>query len=146
VSFRPRIRYRNIVLARKSWSTDVSTLPRRGPEMSESDWLLEWRRWQAAHGVPDQVFATFYPSTEGDDGKNPMAARNWMMASKPHYVDFMSFYALQVFDSLMRSNGGIVALREMLPAEDDLYVTSERGHHVTELAVELTLMNEGALT
>ncbi|WP_432163582.1 lantibiotic dehydratase [Streptomyces tendae] len=125
VSRRPRVRHRNVVVARRTWQARVEALPARRPGAGEEEHYLQWRRWQRAHGLPARCFATVSRSDQGPVG------------AKPVHVDFDSPLCLSVFDVLTdRSPGTQVAFREMLPTEDDLHLTSPRGRHVAELAVE----------
>ncbi|MDV5143417.1 lantibiotic dehydratase [Streptomyces sp. SBC-4] len=125
VTRRPRVVHGDIVLSRRSWTADAAVLPVRRPGTDEASWYLEWRRWQHRHGLPDQVFATALR-----EGRRALGA-------KPVYVDFASPLSLTSFDALVdREPGTEVALREMLPAEDALHLTSTQGRHVAELAVE----------
>ncbi|MEU6164653.1 lantibiotic dehydratase [Streptomyces tanashiensis] len=125
VTRRPRVVHGDIVLSRRSWTADAAVLPVRRPGTDEASWYLEWRRWQHRHGLPDQVFATVLR-----EGRRALGA-------KPVYVDFASPLSLTSFDALVdREPGTGVALREMLPAEDALHLTSPQGRHVAELAVE----------
>ncbi|MFC9588890.1 lantibiotic dehydratase [Streptomyces sp. NPDC056944] len=125
VTRRPRVVHGDIVVSRRSWTADAAVLPVRRPGADEAAWYLEWRRWQHRHGLPDQVFATVLR-----EGRRALGA-------KPVYVDFASPLSLTSFDALVdREPGTGVALREMLPAEDALHLTSPRGRHVAELAVE----------
>lgn len=125
VTRRPRVVHGDIVLSRRGWTADAAVLPVRRPGTDEAAWYLEWRRWQRRHGLPDQVFATVLR-----EGRRALGA-------KPVYVDFESPLSLTSFDALVdREPGSGVALREMLPAEDALHLTSAQGRHVAELAVE----------
>ncbi|MFG2895827.1 lantibiotic dehydratase [Streptomyces zaomyceticus] len=125
VTRRPRVVHGDIVLSRRSWTADAAVLPAPRPGSDEASRYLEWRRWRRAHGLPDQVFATVLR-----DGRRALGA-------KPVYVDFESPLSLTAFDALVdREPGAGVTLREMLPAEDALHLTSAQGRHVAELAVE----------
>lgn len=136
VSERPRLRYRDVVLSRRAWIVGVDALPTRAPGESDAAWLLSWRTWQRQHGLPDQVFAKF--ATPSDPRR--LAWRAW---SKPHHVDFRGYHWLVVLDQLARTGGGAVAFEEMLPAEDQLHVTSSRGHHVAEMTLEMLRTGKG---
>lgn len=126
VTRRPRVVHGDIVLGRRSWTADTAVLPVRLPGTDEARWYLDWQRWRRTHHLPRQVFAT--PSGKG--GGRALGA-------KPLYVDFDSPLSLTAFDALVeREPGSSVVLREMLPAEDALHLTSEEGSHVAELAVE----------
>ncbi|GAA2932157.1 lantibiotic dehydratase [Kitasatospora cinereorecta] len=125
VTHRPRVRHGDIVISRRSWTAEASALPVRRPGTGEEEWYLDWQRWRRTHRLPDQVFATVIR-----DGRAALGA-------KPAYVDFASHLSLTAFDALVaREPGTRVVLREMLPAEDGLHLTSARGRHVAELAVE----------
>jgi hypothetical protein len=132
VTTRPRVRFHNVVLSRRSWTAEPGSLPIRMPEDTDAQWLLRWRRWQNHHGVPDRVFAKFAKVGTED---NTSTRKSW---SKPHHVDFGSYHSLLVVDHLARNARGEVEMQEMLPAEDHLYATSERGRHVAELTMEMT--------
>ncbi|MBD0708870.1 MULTISPECIES: lantibiotic dehydratase [unclassified Streptomyces] len=125
VTRRPRVVHGEVVVSRRSWTADASVLPVRAPGTDEAAWYLGWRRWQRAHGLPDRVFATVLR-----EGRRALGA-------KPVYLDFDSPLSLTAFEALVdRAPGSGVALREMLPAEDALHLTSDEGRHVAELAVE----------
>jgi hypothetical protein len=125
VTRRPRVRHGDVVVARRTWTADAEVLPVRGQGGGEEEHYLEYRRWQRAHGLPDRCFTTV-----SHPGQGPIGA-------KPVYVDFDSPLCLATFDALVeRGPGTRVAFREMLPAEDGLHLTSPRGRHVAELAVE----------
>ncbi|MER5280753.1 lantibiotic dehydratase [Streptomyces sp. NPDC002809] len=126
VTRRPRVVHGDIVLGRRSWTADTSVLPARRPGTDEARWYLDWQRWRRTHQLPRQVFATPLRSGGGR-----------AQGAKPLYVDFDSPLSLTAFDALVeREPGARVVLREMLPAEDSLHLTSEEGCHVAELAVE----------
>jgi hypothetical protein len=139
VTYRPRVRHRNVVLSRRSWAVSSSALPAREPGESDAAWFLRWRRWQQHHQLPDQVFVTV-PSGKDEDEAPAEEAEGggWTMRSKPSYVDFTSLFSVTVLDSHVRKNPGRIQFEEMKPAEDELYVRSSEGSHVCELAVELT--------
>ncbi|MBD9735598.1 lantibiotic dehydratase, partial [Streptomyces sp. H28] len=125
VTRRPRVRHGNVVVSRRSWTADAEVLPVREPGAGEEEHYLRWLRWQRAHGLPDRCFATVALPDRGPVG------------AKPVYVDFDSPLALAAFEALVERGPGVrVTFREMLPAEDALHLTSARGRHVAELAVE----------
>lgn len=125
VTSRPRVRHGSLVLSRRSWSAPATALPLRAPGGSDADWFLGWHRFRRAHGLPDRVFATV--SDSGARGAT---------GAKPQYLDFDSPLSLAAFEALVRSPAARVVLREALPDEDELHVTTGRGRHVAELAVE----------
>ncbi|MGW8992242.1 lantibiotic dehydratase [Streptomyces zhihengii] len=128
VTTRPRVRHGALVLSRRSWSAPAAALPLQAPGgAQDAEWFLGWHRFRRAHGLPDRVFATV--SDSGARGAT---------GAKPQYVDFDSPLSLSALEALVRSPEARVVLREALPDEDDLHVTSARGRHVAELAVETT--------
>ncbi|MFK4107237.1 lantibiotic dehydratase [Streptomyces sp. NPDC002176] len=131
VTRRPRVRHHALVLQRRSWTVADGHLPLRAPGTADADWYLAWHRWRVRHGLPARVFATVHEETEDGQG----AA--WFGGSKPQYVDFESPLSLTALEGLLAGKRARTVFEEMLPAEDELHVTSPRGRHVAELAVEL---------
>ncbi|MFD7229771.1 lantibiotic dehydratase [Streptomyces sp. NPDC059881] len=125
VTRRPRVRHAGVVLSRRSWSAPASALPLHRPGVSQEDWFVGWHAFRRAHRLPDRVFATV--SDSGARGAT---------GAKPQYLDFDSPLSLTAFEGLLKSDEARVVFREMLPDEGALHVTSERGRHVAELAVE----------
>lgn len=125
VTSRPRVRYGSLVLSRRSWSAPAAALPLRAPGTAEQDWFLAWHRFRRVHGLPDRVFATV--SDSGARGAT---------GAKPQYLDFDSALSLAAAEALVKTPHARVVFREMLPEEETLHVTSDRGRHVAELAVE----------
>ncbi|MFF5454238.1 lantibiotic dehydratase [Streptomyces sp. NPDC012950] len=125
VTRRPRIRHGDVVVGRRGWTALAEVLPVRRPGSGEEEHYLDWQRWRRSHGLPDRCFATVSRADRGPVG------------AKPVHVDFDSPLSLAALDALVERKPGVrVAFQEMLPAEDGLHVTSERGRHVAELAVE----------
>ncbi|MEU3793907.1 lantibiotic dehydratase [Streptomyces fructofermentans] len=124
VTRRPRVRHRELVLSRRSWTTTAGALPQRPAGRPAAETFLAWQRWRHEHAVPERVFATVSGGPRGGAG------------AKPQYVDFHSHLSLTAFEALVKSPEDRVELREMLPAENALHVMSDEGSHVAELAVE----------
>ncbi|MGP4111774.1 lantibiotic dehydratase [Streptomyces sp. 4N509B] len=125
VTHRPRVRHGRLVLARRSWRAGAAALPPRAAGTGDADWLLAWHRWRRHHELPERVFATVH-----DD-----AARG-ATGAKPQYVDFDSPLSLLAFEGLLRTDRARVTFREALPDEAGPHLTTDRGGHVLELAVE----------
>jgi hypothetical protein len=121
ITSRPRVRYRNVVVHRRQWTLDAGALPAHQPGAPQDERLLDWRRWQRRHGLPDRLFARF-----DADGRR----------AKPHYTDLASPAFQALLDGRAKA-GGQIRLEEMLPDPEQLYVTSPDGKHVAELAVEI---------
>ncbi|MFD4113623.1 lantibiotic dehydratase [Streptomyces niveus] len=125
VTRRPRVRHGSVVLSRRSWSAPAAELPLLAPGVGDDEWFLGWHRFRRATGLPDRVFVTV--SDSGARGAT---------GAKPQYLDFDSPLSLTAFEALLKTDGARVVFREMLPDEDGLHAVSERGRHVSELAVE----------
>nr|WP_052850630.1 lantibiotic dehydratase [Streptomyces avicenniae] len=135
VTRRPRVRHGRLVLARRSWSAPADALPpRAGTAQAGGDaaWYLGWQRWRRRQGLPERVFATV------KDG----GARG-ATGAKPQYVDFDSPLSLLAFEGLLRRPEARVVFREALPDGDGPRVTTGRGAHVTEFAVETARVPRG---
>ncbi|MFF2638392.1 lantibiotic dehydratase [Streptomyces niveus] len=132
VTRRPRVRHGSVVLSRRSWSAPAAELPLLAPGVGDDEWFLGWHRFRRATGLPDRVFVTV--SDSGARGAT---------GAKPQYLDFDSPLSLTAFEALLKTDGARVVFREMLPDEDGLHAVSERGRHVSELAVE-TLAGQAA--
>ncbi|MDH6119753.1 lantibiotic dehydratase [Kitasatospora sp. GAS204B] len=131
VTRRPRVRHGALVLSRRSWCADATSLPVPRPGDSQGEHYLRWQRWRRRHALPDQVFARIHPHSPSDE------ANTWTGPAKPHYVDFDSPLSLLALDHMLTHPTGQVVFEEMLPGEQALHVRSVRGHHVAELAIEL---------
>jgi len=131
VTVRPRVRYRSLVLRRRSWTAAPGTLPPRAAPHPDADWFLGWQRWRAAHRVPMRAFATVHDPDTGS------GRPSWLAGSKPQYTDFDSPLSLVALEGLTADPGCRVVFEEMLPAPDELHVASAEGGHVAELALEI---------
>lgn len=133
VTVRPRVRYRSLVLHRRTWTAAPGSLPVREPGLDEAEFFLRWQRWRRDHGLPDRVFATVHEQS-ADDAVGFGAVFG---GSKPSYVDFDSPLSLIALDATTGGGRNRTVFEEMLPAESELHVRSPRGRHVAELAVEI---------
>ncbi|MGD1223521.1 lantibiotic dehydratase [Streptomyces krungchingensis] len=131
VTARPRVRHHALVLQRRSWTAADGSLPLRAAGTGDGDWYLGWQRWRTRHGLPARVFATVHQQTaDGEDS-------GLFGGSKPQYVDFDSPLSLMALEGLLAGARARTVFEEMLPGEEELHVTSPRGRHVAELAVEM---------
>ncbi|MFF2654558.1 lantibiotic dehydratase [Streptomyces sp. NPDC058045] len=131
---RPRVRHHSLVLQRRSWTAADGTLPLRPPgtpAVSQAEWYLAWHRWRTRAGLPARVFATVHEETADGEATAPFGG------TKPQYVDFESPLSLLALEALLAGRKARTVFEEMLPGEDELHVTSPRGRHVAEFAVEL---------
>lgn len=129
----PRVRYRDLVLARHTWKTAPDRLPRRNSSQSDTEWFLAWQRWRSEYRIPRRVFVTVDTAEAGDD-----ADQGPTHPSKPQYVDFDSFLSLQLLDHMIAEAKRRVVMTEMFPEPDELWLRGEEGVHVSEQTVEIT--------
>lgn len=115
----PRIRLGNVIVQRKSWRVPATELPSDLDGCSDHEWFLAWRRWQQAAGLPRRVFASL-------GGEH-----------KPLYVDFDSYFSVQLLHVAARGTTAAAVLTEMLPGPEDLWLRDGEDRYVTELTVEL---------
>jgi hypothetical protein len=110
----PRISFDRLIVNRETWRMDISTLT-FASLASETRRFVEARSWRKHTGIPERVFVSF------EDGE------------KPFYVDFSSPVSVNVFARAVRRrmasvNGtSIVAVSEMLPTLDQLWLTDSSG-------------------
>lgn len=131
----PRVRYRDLVLARHTWKTAPDRLPRKQPNQSDAEWFLSWQRWRSEHNLPRRVFAAVDTAGGAEEGEADQGPTH---PTKPQYVDFDSFLSLQLLDHMVAKAKRRVVMTEMLPGPDDLWLHGDEGAHVTEQTVEIT--------
>ncbi|GHD32346.1 lantibiotic dehydratase [Nocardiopsis kunsanensis] len=131
----PRVRYGDLVLTRHTWKTAPDRLPRRQPDQSDAEWFLSWQRWRSEHRLPRRVFAAVDTGGAPEGGE---ADEGPTHPSKPQYVDFDSFFSLQLLDHMVAKAKRRVVMTEMLPGPDDLWLQGDEGAHVAEQTVEIT--------
>ncbi|HWM00832.1 MAG TPA: lantibiotic dehydratase [Actinophytocola sp.] len=123
----PRVRFGDVVLQRRMWKLHPDYLPQREADDTDATWFLRWRRWQRDNGLPRRVFAT--PDGAGSGGAP--------VDHKPLYVDFDSAFSLGLLDALGKAAGDRLAMTEMLPGPDELWLRDGDDRYVTELTMEL---------
>jgi hypothetical protein len=130
----PRLRYRDLVLTRRTWKMLPGHLPDRADAGSDAAWFLAWQRWRRDNGLPPRVFAAVDAApVDGAEGEPPATAPR-----KPQYVDFDGYFSLGILDQLVRQARNRVVMQEMLPDLDQLWLRTGEGSFVTEQTIELT--------
>jgi hypothetical protein len=115
----PRVVLGDVVVQRKTWRIGADRLPSHATGCGEQEWFLNWRRWQRDHGLPRHVFASL-------GGEH-----------KPQYVDFDSYFSVQLLDTAARGTESTVVLSEMLPGPDEQWLSDGGQRYVTELTMQL---------
>lgn len=139
----PRVRYRNLVLVRRTWKLHPSYLPARSAAASEADWFLAWQRWRRDNGLPRRVFVTIDAARNDDENDREHAA---MRPRKPQYVDFDSYFSLGLLEQTVRRADRRVVMQEMLPDADQLWLRTDEGSYVAEQTIEMTRTSRGQMT
>lgn len=131
---RPRLQVGRVVLRRESWLLPVDGLPDLPASAGPLERYRDWRRWQRAHGLPDQVFLQprAGAAREGDDDAGAPAV------AKPLYVDFTSEPSVRLLDHDVRRQSDQIELVEALPGPDQLWADERTGErYVTELTIDI---------
>jgi hypothetical protein len=139
---RPRVRYRDVVLARRTWRVRPDSLPSRPASGSEADCFLGWQRWRREAGLPHRVFATL---DLADPPAKAAADRPAVAPVKPQYVDFDTPFSLSLLNDLVQAATGRIVFTEMLPDVDQLWLHGSDGRYVTEQTVEITGVRRAAV-
>lgn len=129
----PRVRYGDVVVARRRWTVHPDQLPVRGPGDTDATAFLGWQRWRHRHGLPARVFASLDPAP-----LDPDAETGDVVTIKPQYVDFDSAFSLNLLEHSVHNGNRLVLLEEMLPDTDQVWLRSDGGRHVTEQTIEIT--------
>ncbi|WP_018684879.1 hypothetical protein [Actinokineospora enzanensis] len=115
-----RLRYGDVVVRRRSWSPDPTTLPDAArPSETHTDYqaLLSWAH---AHDLPRRCFLR--TDTE----------------PKPVYVDWANPIAVDTFARLARAAGRI-RVTELSPTPDCFWLTDDLGTHGAELRLSYSV-------
>jgi hypothetical protein len=115
----PRVRIDRLVVARESWRFNAADLD-FATEKDEAARFVRTRGWAAALGIPRYAFVK--SSAE----------------EKPVYVDFASPIFVNALAKMVRRTNAderlpdkTIAVAEMLPAHDDLWLTDQEGNRYT---------------
>ncbi|WP_432837577.1 lantibiotic dehydratase [Dactylosporangium sp. CA-092794] len=141
----PRIRYRDAVLQRRMWKAHPACLPAPAGDADGSAVVLEWARWRRQHGLPRRVFATL----DGAGGRVVKAAAETaggpgIGANKPLYVDFDSYFSVNLLASVARAAGRRLVFTEMLPDHHEQALTENGSAHVSELILAFNAAHDAA--
>ncbi|MBM0274986.1 lantibiotic dehydratase [Micromonospora tarensis] len=125
----PRIRYRDVVLQRRMWKAHPDCLPTSAADAPGSQTMLAWARWRRRHGLPRRVFVT-PDALGGAAGSAPSFGTH-----KPLYIDFDSYFSLNLLTAVARAAENRLVFTEMLPDHCQQWLTDRDGAHVSELVL-----------
>lgn len=109
-----RLRYRDVVVRRRSWRVGTDDLPAASRPAEEFDHYRALRGWAENHGLPRRGF--FRTDSE----------------TKPVYLDWANPIAVDTFAKMARASSR-VTITEMDPAPDQLWLADHSGLHTAEL-------------
>jgi hypothetical protein len=144
VLYRPRVRYKHVVIERAKWVARIASLPARKNRERDYEYLLRLSRWREAAGIPTEVFARLgavgvSSSSGGDDATHGQdALLHGTPPSKPFYVDFDRPFSVFLLEKSLADNNGFVHFSEMLPASNNAIVSHQGDAIVSEFVVEIT--------
>ncbi|CUI03089.1 lantibiotic dehydratase [Massilia antarctica] len=145
VLYRPRIRYRQIIIERARWTAPASKVPRREPLEEDYPWMVRLAKWRIGAGIPAQAFvkieggganaADRNADRKADDSSQDIGGNDF--GQKPFYLDFENQFCVSLFEKHISGIQGYLHFTEMLPTREGAIHCD--GHaHVSEFVVEIT--------
>jgi hypothetical protein len=125
---RPRLRYRDVVLARRSWSLSVATVSAWRRDLATEVPFDAVTRWVARLGLPAEVFVA---SGQAPPARIADALRR-VAPPKPQYVDLANALHLRCLSRILARHPDGVRIDEALPVPG----THNPHGRVTELVAE----------
>ncbi|MGW4058161.1 lantibiotic dehydratase [Amycolatopsis sp. NPDC004747] len=112
---RPRLRYRGLVLARRSWTLETETVAEWETELrAEGDVPVHAvARWSAGLGLPGTAFLR--SADRPPFGTDPEVLRKYLTATKPHFADLRSALHLRCLRAWLSRHEGPARIEEALP-------------------------------
>ncbi|WP_017601292.1 lantibiotic dehydratase [Nocardiopsis lucentensis] len=126
----PRISFGDVLLFRRRWAVDASSL-RAEPGESAEALYRRVNTERLSRGIPDQVFAR--PLQGARLGPLERA-----MAPKPQHVDFLSRLHTATAAKRLAHLGPTLMVEEFLPSPEDGGLRGPDGRHATEVFLELS--------
>ncbi|RKR91995.1 lantibiotic biosynthesis dehydratase-like protein [Micromonospora pisi] len=130
VAVRPRLRYRNVVLSRRSWTVPPDRVAGWRTELDADGEVpaLATARGRARWGLPEHVFL----SSDGATLRRPEDLFHYLDRPKPQYVDLGNALHLRCLSRLLGRHSSAVQISEAMPVPG---VQSPTGR-VVELVTE----------
>lgn len=112
VAYRPRMRYRDVILSRRQWQLPRETVRAWRTELDRESPVVVASRWRALIGFPEHVFVA------GSAGGNPGgtgALLSYLAQPKSQYVDLGSALHLRCLSRILGRYPDGVVVAEALP-------------------------------
>ena len=135
VLFRPRIRYRSVVLERAQWHIPVNMVPRRQQGEGDFEYVVTMTRWFRAQGIPIRFFLT---STFAGGKGGGAEAGSEDVAQKPVYIDLMQVFGLFLFEKILQDSVGVMIAVEPLPDNHHAALQFGGERYVSEYVLEIS--------
>ncbi len=131
VTRRARLRYRDVVIARRAWTLDETTVEalRLDLERDEDVPAAAAAQWAARLGLPEALFVT---NALGSQPRGLADYLRLLQQPKPQYVDLGSALHLRCLSRLLVRRAGGLRLEEALPVPG----TGPVGRRAVEFVVE----------
>jgi hypothetical protein len=133
--YAPRLRSRNIVLRRGSWTCSLSSLPARSPETTDFQHLLAVQAWKQQHALPERGFITIFAAQDKASDEEPTGAG--LDTSKPLFFDFKAPSCIFLLDKMIAGKSGRLRFTEALPLPEGASFSADRKQYVSEFILEI---------
>lgn len=122
---KPRVRAGNVILDRKKWLISIDDIPKKKSTDTDFLYFLKTRQWIKEKGIPEVVFVRskqleeLYVNELQEDFDEQKKKRVGA-ASKPQYINFGSYFFINLFQRAIHMCQSYMQIEEILPSTDDL--------------------------
>jgi hypothetical protein len=135
--YAPRLRSRNIVLRRGSWTCSLSSLPARSPETTDFQYLLAVEAWRQQHALPERGFVTIFAAQDTASKSEEEPTGAGLDTSKPLFFDFHAPSCVLLLEKMIAGKSGRLRFTEALPLPEHASFSSDRKQYVSEFILEI---------
>ena len=128
----------HLIVERARWEMPVAHVPVRQKQETMFAFLLRLRGWRAENHLPDECFvrAVRVQPSSVSASSPPAKERRWV--DKPLYVDFQNPFYVMLFEREIKQPTQTIILEEVLPSQQDLWLSDGQDTYVQECIFELT--------
>ena len=134
---RPRVTLENqIVIQRKAWIFEQSTLPLKLNHESQWDYYKKLNEWRLQRDIPEEVFI-YISDRQNNNSNNDSKAKKKLSRDdyKPQYISFNNPFLVDLFEKSMHKVQQYLQIEEMLPHSKHLMGNQDK-KYVTEHVVQ----------